>query len=111
MRLVIKSNENLQSLFPREPEPAYTEDRAEPYDSKKLQEWEQRYKEIQILLDKEDNQEGMRVLFDLAEEGYPEARWQMSDMYLEGKGLPMSLRKAHEWERKAIHAEKLYCNK
>lgn len=111
MRLVIKNKEKLQSLFPREEEPSYIDDKVQSYDMKKLQEWEQSYKEILILLNKDDNQEGMRLLFALAEEGYPEARWLLSDMYLKGQGLPESLVKAFEWDRRAQFAESLFRDK
>lgn len=110
MKLVIKNKEKLQSLFPREAEPSYI-DKAQSYDLKKLQEWEQSYKEIRILLNKDDNQEGMELLFALAEEGYPEARWLLSDMYLKGQGLPESLVKAFEWDRRAQFAESLFRDK
>lgn len=105
MKLEIKNGGNLRSLFPREAEPDYTEDKVQYYNIKKLMEWEKSYNEIMKLLDGAEHQEGMRLLFELAEEGYPEARFQLSEMYLTGQGLPESFSKAIEWERRAKYAE------
>lgn len=105
MKLVIKNSGKVQSLFPREEEPRFIEDKVEYYDLKKLQKWEQSYNEILKLLNGAENQEGMRLLFALAEEGYPDARWLLSDMYLKGKDLPESFDKALEWDRRAQYAE------
>ncbi len=108
MKLVIKSNDKLESLFPREAIPDYVEDMVAHYDSKKLQQWEHRYNEILPRLEETDNQEGINQLIALAEEGYPEARWLISDMYLAGRGFPESFDKAVEWDRRAQFAEGLY---
>lgn len=108
MRLEIKNGGKLSSLFPEEAKPEYVEDKATYYDSKKLKEWEQIYSEILVQLKESDYREGLDRLFSLAEEGFPEARNMLCDMYLEGRGVPMSLQKAAEWDRKAQYAEKLY---
>jgi TPR repeat protein len=108
MKLEIKNGGKLDSLFPREAVPEYIEDKATYYDTKKLQQWEQRYNEILVRLKESDYREGIEPLFSLAEEGYPEARMLLSDMYIEGRGLPESFQKAVEWDRRARFAEKLY---
>jgi TPR repeat protein len=111
MKLVIKKSDQLGPLFPKAAEPVLVEEKAQNYGWKKLGEWEQRYSEILILLNKSNNQEGIKHLFELAEEGYPEARWLLSDMYLEGRGLPESFQKAVEWDRRAQFAERLFRDK
>lgn len=108
MKLVIKNGEQLKSLFPKEAGPDYTEDKVTYYDAKKLQQWEQRLSEIQARLKESDNQDGINLLFELAEEGYPEARLLLSDMYMEGRGLQENFLKAVEWDRRAQHAERFY---
>lgn len=112
MRLTIKESAKKEPLFPREAEPVYIEDKAQCHDMKKLLQWEKNYNEILRLLDGAENREGMRLLFALAEEGYPEARWLLSDMYLKGQGgLPESFEKAVEWDRRARYAERLFREK
>jgi TPR repeat protein len=111
MKLEIKNSGKSYSWFPREAVPEYVEDQATYYDSKKLKQWEQRYNEILIRLKESDYQDGIEPLFSLAEEGYPEARMLLSDMYIEGRGLPESFLKAVEWDRRAQFAEKLYREK
>lgn len=108
MKLVIKNSERLESIFPREAEPDYVEDKIGYYDSKKLQQWEHRFNEILTCLNEPDNQEGIDLLFSLAKEGYPEARRLLSDMYMEGRGLPENFLKAVEWDRRAQYAERFY---
>jgi TPR repeat protein len=111
MRLVIKSNKKLSDMFPKEETFDYYEENMEYYDSKKLEQWERRYNELLALMKESDNREGIDLLFSLAEEGYPEARYQLSDMYLEGRGVPESLRKGVEWDRRARFAENFYREK
>lgn len=111
MRLVFQNSGKIESFYPREAEPDYTEDKVSFYDSKKLQQWEHRYNEIMTLVHGEDSQEGIKLLISLAEEGYPEARWLLSDMYLEGRGLPESFSKGVEWDRRARYAEGFYRDK
>lgn len=111
MRLEIKKGGKLDYMFLKEAVPEYVEDKATYYDMKKLQQWEQRYNEIVLQLKESDYREGMELLFALAEEGYPEARMLLSDMYIEGRVLPESFMKAVEWDRKAQYAEKLYREK
>lgn len=111
MKLEFNNSNKAEPLFPREAEPCYIDEKIQQYDSIKLQEWEKRYNEIQMLLNKTDKQEGMKLLFALAEEGYPDARWQLSDMYLEGQQLPESFMKAIEWDRRARFAEGMFREK
>ncbi len=111
MKLKIMENAKEQSLFPRDKTSNFTEDKAQCYDLNRLQQWEKRYKKILILLNGVKNQEGMKLLFVLAEEGYPDARWLLSDMYLKGQGLPESFDKAVEWDRRAQYAERLFLEK
>jgi TPR repeat protein len=111
MKLVIKNSGKVRDIFSKELEPAFIDDKVQSYDMKKLQEWEQRYSEILKLLDIAENQEGIKLLFALAEEGYPEARWLLSDMYLKGQGLPESFDKALEWDHRAQFAEGFFYNK
>lgn len=108
VKLEIKNGEQLKFLFPREAAPDYIDDKATYYDMKKLQQWEHRFNEILVRLKESDYREGVDLLFSLAEEGYPEARWLLSDMYMEGRGLPESFIKAVEWDRRAQFAERLY---
>lgn len=108
MKLEIKNIGSLRSLFPREVGPDYMEDKVQCYDAKKLMEWEQSYKEILELLKLAENQKGIELLHSLAEEGYPEARLLLSDMYLKGEGLLESFEKAVEWGRRAKYAEGLF---
>ncbi len=111
MKLVLKEKGNLMSLFPKESEPSSIIDRAQRYDMKKLMKWEQSFDEILVILNGPENQEGMRLLFELAEEGYPEARRLLSDLYLQGQGLPESFSKAVEWDRRAKYADGLLWEK
>ncbi len=111
MKLVIKNSEKAMSLFPQEEEYSLIDDKVQYYDEDKLQEWEKSYHEILKLLDGVENQKGMSLLFALAEEGYPEARLLLSDLYLKGQGLPESLMKAKEWDRRAKYAESFFRNK
>lgn len=111
MKLELKNNSNLRSLFPIVEGPDYSEDRVDYYDVKKLMEWEERYKELLNLLEDRENQGVTELLFELAEEGYPEARWLLSDMYLKGERLPESFEKAVEWDRRAKYAEGLLHDK
>ncbi len=108
MKLEIKNGGDLKSWSLKEAAPDYVEDKATYYDMKKLQQWEQRYNEILVQLKETEYKEGLDPLFALAEEGYPEARMLLSDMYIEGRGLPESFMKAVEWDRRARYAEKLY---
>lgn len=108
MKLRINDSVKGQPLFPREEKPDFIEDKVQCYDYKKILKWEQSYKEILILLEGTENRKGMQLLFDLAEEGYPEARRLLSDMYLKGQGLPESFEKAVEWDRRAQFAEKCF---
>lgn len=110
MKLRMNKNRMFDSLFPKTEQPVYDE-KAKPYDMKKLTEWEKRYEEIKFLLDGEDKQEGLTLLYELAEEGFPDARILLSDMYIEGKVLPYSFEKAVEWDRRAQYAERLFRDK
>lgn len=110
MKLKMKRNAKLDFLFSKEAIPDYDE-KAEYYDMKKLLEWEQRFKEILAVLNGQDKQDGIKLLFELAEEGYPEARRLLSDMYIEGKDLPESFSKAVEWDRRAQYADNLFRQK
>lgn len=107
MKLKMNKNRLCESLFSKAEPPVYDE-KAKPYDMNKLREWERRYDEIKSLLNGEDKQEGLKLLFELAEEGYPDARILLSDMYIEGKELPYSFEKAVEWDRRAQFAERLF---
>lgn len=81
------------------------------YDIDKLLHWEKRFDEIKAMLNSQDKQRGIKALFEMAEEGYPEARRLLSDMYIEGKDLPECFSKAVEWDRRAQYADMLFVHK
>lgn len=107
---IINNDAKLDFMKPDEVIPTY-EDKAEYYDIKKLLMWEARFDEILSTLSGQDKQEGIRRLFELAEEGYPEARRLLSDMYIEGKDLPEDFSKALEWDYRAKYADRLLSQK
>lgn len=107
MKLKIDNKEFWDKVFNIQESPEY-EDRADYYDMDKLLSWEKRFDEIKSILNSQDKQKGIKDLFELAEEGYPEARRLLSDMYIEGKDLPESFSKAVEWDRRAKYAEGLF---
>lgn len=107
MKLKINNKDFWDKVLSRQEPPSY-EDKAEYYDIDKLLSWEKRFDEIKVILNSQDKQKGIKAFFDLAEEGYPEARRLLSDMYIEGKDLPESFCKAVEWDRRAKYAEGLF---
>jgi len=110
MKLKISNKEFWDKVFSRQETPIYV-DKADYYDMEKLLSWEKRFDEIKVALNSQDKQKGIEALFELAEEGYPEARRLLSDMYIEGKDLPESFSKAVEWDRRAQYADRLFVHK
>jgi len=112
MKLKNSKNDKMWNLlFQQQEMPPVYEEKARPYDMHKLLIWEQRFDEIQQILKGQDKEEGIKALFELAEEGYPEARRLLSDMYIEGKDLPEDFGKAVEWDRRAWYADGLFVPK
>lgn len=110
MKLKISNKEFWDKVFSRQETPIYV-DKADYYDMEKLLSWEKRFDEIKVALNSQDKQKGIEALFELAEEGYPEARRLLSDMYIEGKDLPESFSKAVEWDRRAQYVDRLFVHK
>jgi len=107
LKIIKNKNNKWDFLLSNQTTPTY-EDKATFYNMKQLLIWEEHFKEILSIINGQDKQEGIRLLFELAEEGYPEARRLLSDMYIEGKDLPEDFSKAVEWDRRANYAEALF---
>lgn len=105
MKLTIKNTGNLSEFISNLDTSSWSEDKATSYDMKKLLEWDSIYESEIEKIDSAEKEEDLHILFSLAEEGYPEARRKLSDLYLQGHILERSLSKAVEWEYKANHAE------
>lgn len=111
MKLKTNKRADWDIFFSSKEQPPEYEEKAQYYDFETLLIWEKRFGKIQTMLNGQDKQEGIKALFELAEEGYPEARRLLSDMYIEGKDLPESFSKAVEWDRRAQYAEGLLRHK
>ncbi len=107
MNLRINKKVKLSELFPPEPNKQWSEDKASYNGPHQLLQWEKRLIKIIPMLEHSDYREGVKYLIELAEDGCPAARRLLSDMYIEGTKVPLSLEKAVEWERKAETIEAL----